>query len=740
MTRHQDSVQNAEALTHPIVPVGTPFAAEVERIRSGGSSPESGAAALVALLTDDELLWCLDGDLPQGEGMRQMGKRYNGTALVAGRIDRVGIPGIRFADGPRGVVPGNSTAFPVSVARAASWDPELERRIGDAIGAEARAQGANLFAGVCINVPPFPGWGRSQEAYGEDPLLTGAMGAALVEGVHPWVLACVKHYALNSMEDARFSVDVQVSDATLHEAYLPHFRRAVEAGADAVMSSYNSVNGEWAGQNHHLLTDVLRGQWGFDGFVMTDFLWGLRDPIGSVAAGQDLEMPLRQQRARTLPAALADGRLRREDAVTAAQRLVAAQLRLAVRALPDPEPSVVASPEHRALAREAAHRGTVLLRNDEVHGAPALPLSGPGTIAVLGRLADAANLGDHGSSRVYPPETSSVLAALRERLGDGAVFVPDPEEQRKTVADAQAAVVVVGMGAADEGESLVAFDPPAFSVFGGVFRYRVVQRLASFGMRLAMRGRDEGGDRRDLHLPASDVALIERVAAVNKRTIVVVIGGGTMMLDPWDRQVPAILMAWYPGMEGGRAIADILFGDAEPAGRLPLAIPARRSDLPEVNWDARSVRYPRWFGQQKLDRDGVAAAYPLGFGLGYTSFRLESVEPVASADEHPVFRVSVRNTGRRSGRHVIQLYAVRRGDDDAPRRALIGFASVDLEAGARRQVAVACSVRPIERWREGAFQQPSGEWEIEAASFAGDPGAVTTAFVLPADAIAGGTS
>jgi beta-glucosidase len=297
------------AATDPVCPPDTAFAAEVDAVRTGARTVDEAVAVLIAQMTVGEVLWLLDGDLKLVSGGREMARAYNVVPYEAGRVDRLGIPGIRFTDGPRGVVLGQSTSFPVAIARAASFDVELERRVGAAIGIEGRAQGANLFAGVCVNVAPFPGWGRSQESYGEDQVLTGAMGAALATGVSPWLLTCVKHYALNSMDEARFTVDVRVDDGVLHEVYLPHFRTVVQAGADAVMSAYNSVNGSWAGENRHLLTEILRDTWGFTGFVMTDFVWGLRHPVESVGAGQDLEMPFRQQRAATLLRALREGRL-----------------------------------------------------------------------------------------------------------------------------------------------------------------------------------------------------------------------------------------------------------------------------------------------------------------------------------------------------------------------------------------------------------------------------------------------
>ncbi len=248
------------------------FAAAVAAVRAG-RTPDEAADDLLRELTPDERLALLDGDLPFWEGMADMlGNGYNRTPIPMGRIDRLGVPGLLFSDGPRGVVMGQSTAFPVSMARGATWDVDLEERVGTAIGRELRAQGANLFGGVCINLPRNPAWGRAQETYGEDPLLLGEFGAALTRGVQVNAMAVAKHYALNSMENARFSVDVTADDATLHEVYLAHFRRVVEEGVAGIMTSYNSVNGEWAGQNEQLMEGILRGEWGFTGVTVSDFI------------------------------------------------------------------------------------------------------------------------------------------------------------------------------------------------------------------------------------------------------------------------------------------------------------------------------------------------------------------------------------------------------------------------------------------------------------------------------------
>src|SRR5690242_6845626 len=241
----------------------TSFDRAVDAVRSG-ADPAERARSIYALLSEEERLGLLDGDEPFWPGMPEMmGTGYNLEPIVAGAVPRLGIPGIRFADGPRGAVIGNSTAFPVPMARGATWDPELEERVGAAIGAEIRAQGGTYFGGVCVNLLRHPAWGRAQETYGEEPALLGALGSALARGAQRYVMACVKHYACNSMENARFSVDVTVDEATLHEIYLPHFKAVVDAGATSVMSAYNSVNGEWCGQNPVLLTDILRDEWGF---------------------------------------------------------------------------------------------------------------------------------------------------------------------------------------------------------------------------------------------------------------------------------------------------------------------------------------------------------------------------------------------------------------------------------------------------------------------------------------------
>jgi beta-glucosidase len=700
----------------------TEFDRAVHAVRSG-TAPDEAARALLERMNEAEKLGLLDGDEPFWPGMpNMMGKGYNLEPIVAGAVPRLGVPGIRFSDGPRGAVIGRSTAFPVPMARGATWDPDLEERVGAAIGAEIRAQGGNLFGGVCVNLLRHPAWGRAQETYGEEPALLGAMGAALARGVQRHVMACVKHYACNSMENARFTVDVLIDEATLHEIYLPHFRAIVEAGVASVMSAYNSVNGQWCGQNRVLLTDILRDEWGFDGFVMSDFIWGVRDPVGSVAAGLDLEMPFAQQRATALPAALDAGTVSWADIDRAAHRILRTQVAFAAGLdTPPPKRDVVVCGEHRALARLVATRAMVLMRNEPVDGRPVLPLPAPELtrLAVVGRLADVPNTGDHGSSDVRAPSVVTPLAGLRDALPGVEVWQAGVSE----VATADAAVVIVGYTAEDEGEYVGSFDPSLATLYPPAEDPHALSELARVwdaGPQLV------GGDRDSPRLDPADVALIHEVGAANPRTVVVVMAGAAVTMEEWRHDVPAILMAWYPGMEGGAALADVLLGTSEPGGRLPFAVPGDEADLPPFDKNATTVMYDRWHGQRRLDRDGKAAAYPLGFGLSYTSFTLADVSVVVAGDGNVgdalQVTATVENTGGRQGGHVVQVYAGR----PAGERFLAGFARVDCPPGERVPVRIEVPLQRLATRRgPGRWEVPAGDYRIDVGASAADPASVS---------------
>jgi beta-glucosidase len=708
---------------------------EAVRAVGGGADAEEQAAALYERLTDDERLGLLDGDEPVWPGLKaMMTEGYNLRPYVHGAVDRLGIPGTRFVDGPRGCVAGHGTAFPVSMARGATWDPELEERVGRVIGREVRAVGGNFFGGVCINLPRHPAWGRAQETYGDEPYHLGEMGAALVRGTQRYVMACAKHYALNSMENARFTVDVQISEADLHDVYLPHFKRTVDEGVAAIMSAYNSVNGEWAGENRYLLTDVLRDQWRWEGITVSDFLWGLRDAAKSLEAGLDLEEPFAQQRAADLPAALESGATSRAAVERSGVRLLEAQLRsYAEREDGDFPVESMADDEARALSRTVAARAMVLLKNDPVGGVPVLPLE-PGitSIAVIGRLAVAPNMGDHGSSDVRAPSHVTPLDGIRAAFPDAAVTAmteDDPEAAAAAVRDADAAIVVVGFDAEDEGEFVGAegvTTPELMALFPPVPEDVTGPDGQPFDLREAMGSGavGRGGDRASLTLRPVDEAIIRAVAAENPRTVVSIVAAGAVLTEGWRHEVPAVLLQWYAGMEGGHALADVLAGRHNPSGRLPFSIPTSPEHLPAFDRDATEITYDRFHGQRLLDRLGVEAAFPHGFGLSYTAFELADAAVQQVEDQGWTVTVNVRNTGERDGRHVVQVYGSRLAGEHAGERFLVGFAGVEVHAGGFATVPVPISLTPLALWNDEAkvrIPPDPDDVELEVGAHAHDP-------------------
>ncbi|HEU0206970.1 MAG TPA: glycoside hydrolase family 3 C-terminal domain-containing protein [Pseudolysinimonas sp.] len=703
----------------------TAYADAVRSVRAGELDADAAADRLIAELTDHELLGLLDGDagawvLPLIPWL------LISRPFVAGAVRRLGIPGIRFSDGARGVVIGRSTAFPVTMARAATWDPALEQQVGRAIGLETRARGANYSASVCVNLLRHPAWGRAQECYGEDPVLTGRMGSAMTLGLQTQVMACVKHFALNSMEDERFEVDVSVDEHALHEVYLPHFKAIVDAGADSLMTAYNQVRGQYMDVNAPLLTDILRKEWGFEGFVTSDWVFGTHDAVASLQAGMEIEMPLRLRRARELPHALRSGRLVRATMLQAAHRILRTTLlHHANRDADEPGAGVVASAEHRALARQVATESIVLLKNEPVGAgtgaAPLLPLSPDlRRIAVVGRLADQANLGDHGSSRVRPPSTVSPLQGLREALPGVRITTASGRSARAAAAAAsraELAIVVVGLDQHDEGESVLT-DAVELGALGSSFTTGVLRAPLSGLVRFASRF-VRGGDRSSLALLPSDIELIEAVSAANPCTVVVLIGGSAILTEGWSDSVPALLLAWYGGMEGGHALADVLTGAAEPTGRLPFVIPTDAAHLPPFDRTAKKVVYDGSWGQRKLDADGHTAAFPFGFGLGYTALEHELISH--SFDESGgtaggTAEVRVSNPGDREGTTVVQLYAAD-ASVDRPVAQLLGFQKVTVPAGAERVIQIELDATPT-RQRDPATRQWSprpGQWALLAA-------------------------
>ena len=671
---------------------------------------DRAALELVAKMTLEEKIEQMSGS---GIAPMTLALLLRGTMapVYSGANERLGIPPVAFSDGPRGVTVGRATAFPVAIARAATWDLDLQRRVGDVIGQEARAHGANYWGGLCLNLVRHPSMGRAQETYGEDPWLTGEMGVAILGAVQRHnVMACAKHFALNSMETARFKVDVAIDERTLHEVYLPHFRKAVDHDVATFMSAYNKVRGEWCGESRHLLTGILRDQWGFRGYVTSDWMWGLYDGKKGLHAGLDIEMPAGKFYGRNLQALVERGEAPLAQVDESVRRIVRTKLQYLTR--PDPQTysdSLVASAPHVALAREVAEKGMVLLQNDD--GLLPLDKARVKRIAVVGHLADADNTGDHGSSKVVTPHHTSALKGLRDYLGAGATVVhaEDPTEIARAAKDADAVVVVAGARWDEVGEYVS--DDRGMRPSGPAQKRPLRVKLP-----LLHPIEISGGDYVPLALKSRDVAVIRAACEANPRCVVVLVGGSVYTMEEWRHTVPSILMAWYFGMEGGHALARVLFGDVNPSGRMPLTTPRDEQQLPPFDEFADAIEYGPYHGYTLLDRTGQEPAFPFGHGLSYTTYayaNLGVVAPRVPADGTVEVAVDVTNTGTRAGEEVVQLYVGFEGSKvERPVKLLRGFKKVGLAPGETKTVRLSVPVKEL-AWYDVATKS----WKVEPMTY-----------------------
>ena len=655
------------------------------------------ARRIVDSLTLEERVSLMSGSMTfeevRGAIKKKTREHYNHFPYPAGGIPEKGIPAVLFCDGPRGVVCGNgkSTCFPVSMLRGASFDTDLEEEIGEAMAEEVLAYGGNLSAGVCINLPYNPGWGRSQETYGEDSFHLGEMGAALVRGIQKkGVIACVKHFAFNQMENARFKVNVDCTRRTEREVFLPHFKKCIDQGAGAVMSSYNLYKGVMCGHNGYLLDQVLKEEWGFDGFVMSDFVWGVKDTAAAANGGQTMEMCVTKYFGQNLVNAVKEGLVDASRINDAALRIVRTLL-----AFEDKKehvrPNVIGCKKHTMLALESAREGITLIKNQN----QVLPLDRKSTrqVVVLGRLAQKENTGDRGSSQVYPPYVVTAVKGIAAASPKTEVIYyegSNPEHSRHLAQEADAVIFVVGYDYNDEGE-YVAEDKK--DVYTGAV----------------------GGDRRNgLGLHGADRKLIEAAGPANKNSIVVLIGGNMSMREGWKDSVASILMGYYPGMEGGTALGEIIYGDVNPSGKLPFVIPNREDQLPSVDWNGTTQYYDYYHGYRKLDKEEIRPAVPYGFGLSYTTFSVECMK-AWTADGLVYACCDVKNTGGREGTEVIQMYVgFPHSKVDRPVRTLKGFKRVSLQPSEKRTVVISCPVDELAWFNEetDSFETEHTEYEI----------------------------
>jgi len=656
--------------------------------------------AQVKALTDEmtlkEKIYMLSGHLTAQFqiDMIQTGRNYNVHALPAGGCKRLGVPPVLFTDGPRGVVMLNSTCFPSAVARASTFDTDVEYRVGKVIADEAIAQGANLFAGVCINAARNPRWGRTQESYGEDPYLLGEMGKALTVAVQEeGMIACVKHFALNSMEDLRFYIDVHIDDRALHEVYLPHFKKCVDAGAQCVMSAYNRYEEYHCGENKKLLTDILRREWDFDGFVMSDFVWGTYNCEHSLRAGLDCEMMFTMKYTEgNIKKCLSKGLLNIEHIDRAARNILKALIRQEPNIKPR-DKSVVACEANRAVAREAAEKGMVLLENNGI-----LPLSTDRSLIVCGNYADVVNTGDHGSSRVWDKKIVTPYQGLKAMFPNTVLAgAQDGKKEPVTVPNSVAfgakgdvAIVCAGFDYKTEGEYFV-----------------------NTNYKLTEKPHNGGGDRMTLRLSSEEVELIKGLKKAGKKVIVCLFSGSAVLIDEWKEYADAVIMHYYGGCEGGTALANLLSGKTNFSGKLPFTVAQKESDYPEFKYIGQhpyTIDYGYYHGYTKLDKEGKTAAYPFGYGLSYTSFTVSDARVAEDADSLTV-TATVKNTGKVTGAEVVQVYVGSKGaanGDDRPVKQLKGFQRVELQPGEEKAVEITVSREEMKFWT------PSG-WVLDEA-------------------------
>ncbi|MFE2374652.1 glycoside hydrolase family 3 C-terminal domain-containing protein [Streptomyces sp. NPDC059398] len=721
------------------------------------------------------------------------------ASLTSGAGDFVtetvpGVPTVSLSDGPHGLrLPRGqgdggqidlhsaapATCFPPAVALGSSWDPGLAARVAAAIATEARAHGVQVVLGPGINIKRSPLCGRNFEYFSEDPFLTAEMGGAMVRGLQEaGVGAALKHYAANNQETDRMRISADIDERPLREIYLRAFERIVRRDRPwSVMASYNALNGVPVSENHRLLTGILRTEWGFDGVVMSD--WGaVRDRVAALHAGLDLQMPGTGGRTdREVVAAVECGALEAEVLDRSVERL--ARFARRANASVGRERGEIPYEAHHLLAREAAERCLVLLKNDTA----LLPLDpGAGRIAVIGELARTPRFQGAGSSQVTPTRLDLPLDSLRAAAdgarvefapgyalpdggghpaghqeagnaepaaGDSATGDPatvGPPAEGPAVGDPAAGAPAAGDPGTGEPAAEcpatgdpVAGDPatecpatgdPAAALALEAERLAARSDTVLLFLGLPAQDESEGFDRDHIDLPEAQLRLLERVVSVNPRVAVVLSNGGVVRTAPWHDRVPALVEGWLLGQAGGAALARILFGAAGPSGRLAETVPLRLEDSPtylSFPGDEGHVRYGEgvFVGYRGYDARRSEVAFPFGHGLSYTSFDYSGLTVETGPDgARLTVRVGVTNTGRRAGREIVQIYSA--GPEESatlrPERELRGFTAVDLEPGEHREVRVELDRAGLAHYseREGGWRVAGGTYRIEAAASSRD--------------------
>jgi beta-glucosidase len=630
------------------------------------------------------------------------------SAWTTTPVKRLNLPELLVSDGPHGIrriadvhaltqksLP--ATCFPTASSLAATWDVELLFEMGQTLAAEAIALGVDVILGPGVNMKRSPLCGRNFEYFSEDPYQAGAMAASLIKGIQSrGVGTSLKHYAVNNQEFERFSINAQVDERALREIYLPAFETAVTQSQPwTVMCSYNKINGAYGSEHTQLLTDILKKEWGFEGFVVSD--WGaVHDRVAALKAGLDLEMPgPKQTRVNAVIEAVRNGELDEAVLDEAVRRI----LRITLCAAQTPKGGSFDAAAHHALARKVAAEGMVLLKNNGL-----LPLQTPQHIAVIGRAAQQAHFQGGGSSHINPTQVDIPFNEL-QKLAENAELsfaagYPENDSQNQALIDEAVAIAQV----ADVALLYIAL--PSFK-------------------------ESEGYDRADLDLTAQQVALIQAVTAVQPHTVVILNNGAPVVMGAWLDGAAAVLEAWMMGQAGGGAIADVLFGRVNPSGKLAETYPHRLPDTPAyLNFPGENgmVRYGEglFIGYRYYDAKQMPVLFPFGYGLSYTSFAYSNLQ--VSADSFRdvdglAVSVDVTNTGAMAGKEIVQLYV----HDQASRlirpvKELKGFAKIALEPGETKTVTLTLDFRAF-AYYDPAYRQwiaEDGQFDILVGASATD--------------------
>jgi len=718
-------------------------------------SPSDRVDALIERLTLEEKIDLVHGDVDP-------------TGIATGWVppnDRLGIPSYSLIDGPLGVRAGDgspSTGFPASISLASAWDPDLAREMGATMATEARARDQHVLLAPGFNLLRTPKCGRVFEYYSEDPHLNSEVAVGTIEGIQDGdVAACAKHYAVNNQETNRMEVSANVDERPLRELYLPAFEAAVkEAEVGSIMAAYNRINGTHATEHRRLLTEILKDEWGFEGFVVSDW-WATTDGPAAAEAGLDLDMPgttypemapdlnplfrginyfsqfdwFDQDEATKpivdavgieggeprvyrslkfdddLREAIEDGRVDESTLDDKVVRILGQMERFGVLDGEQP-PGEADVPAHHEVSRRIAERGTVLLEND---GVLPLDIDDLDDIALIGPNADEAKTGGGGSSDVAAASVVSTLDGLKYRVSDDATItfdrgvapIGEDDDRDVTIWNVSTDAVLGSLG--DEEESAPEVD---------TFEAIDAAEAADVAVVVVQDAATEDFDR-PLALPGDQDELVSRVAETAEQTVVVMKTGGPIEM-PWADEVDAIVEAWYPGQEDGRAIASVLFGDADPSGRLPITFGSSAGDYPTDSQRQHpgidlEAEYSEgiFVGYRHFDETDTEPLYPFGHGLSYAEFEYDEVSVESDGSPEATVEVTVENVSDRDGYEVVQAYlGAEDADVERAPRELAAFESVELAAGEAETVTLSIDERAF-----AYYDEDEADWVVEPSDY-----------------------